>query len=206
MAHKEFPDGRNINKAEDEWSGGVAFGPQSNMQKLVRALLSEADRLDDDLEDVLESSHIDTAAGEQLDNFGELVQLDRLSGELDGKYRTRIKAKLAQARTNTDYDDFVEFSGAVLRTNADNIQISTNHEALPAIVTLRAQKEVFDNAQLTDEEATEIIGGGIPAGHEVRIQTSGTLLLKEDGDTDTAENGLTSDSIETGGTLAADLL
>lgn len=206
MAHNEFTDGRNINKAEEEWSGGVEFGPQSNMQALVRSLLSEADRIDDDLEDILESSHIDTASGDELDKFGALVQLDRLSAEPDGKYRIRIKAELAQARTQTDYDDFVEFCGAVLGTNTDNIGISTNYEALPAVVTLRAQKEVFDDVQLTDEEAVDIIDGGIPAGHEVQIQTAGTFFVKADGDADTAENGLTSDSISTGGALAADLL
>jgi len=45
----------------------------------------------------------------------------------------------------------------------------------------------------------------VPAGHSVNVEVSVTFELKSDGQTDDADNGLTSDVIQTGGTLTEDL-
>lgn len=205
MAHDEPSDDRNINKAKRGWDSAIDFGEASNTYKLVKALLSQADRIDDDIEGVYHQHHIDTAEGDALDQFGKLVNTPRNSGEPDSKYRTRLKAEFAQSRTKTDFNDFVEFVGAVLGVDADNITFSTNYEIKPATVTVSADSELYNDIQLTAEEIREVFGGAVPAGHEVEALEKGTFRLKSDDDFDDPDKGLTSDSIETGGTLAADL-
>lgn len=206
MSHNNIPDERNIREAQGSWESGIEFGKGSNTYKLMAALLSAADEIDSDLEDIYDSQHIDTAEGKDLDKFGNLVNLNRNQGEPDAKYRARIKAEFAQAKSAATWDDFVEFAATVLSTNVQNIEFSTNYDGNPATVVVSADPAVYDSAALTAAELDDVLGGGVAAGHEVQVQEAGTFRLKSDGDTDTAANGLTSDSISTGGTLAADIV
>lgn len=205
MPHNGNIDGRNIGTATREWDSGIAFNPRSNTYKLVQALLSQANRLDDSIDEVYHAHHIETAEGKELEQFGKLVNTPRKSGEPDDKYRTRVKAQFAQAKTHTDFDSFVQFCTSVLGTDVDNLEFVTNYSADPATVVLRADSAIFDAVSLTASEVVDILGGGVPAGHAVKVQESGTFRLKSDGDSDDASMGLTSDSMNTGGTLAADL-
>lgn len=206
MPHAPYPDGRNIGTASRNWDSAIDFGTRSNTYKLVRALLSEAERIDDDLTEVYHSHHIDTAEGEELEQFGKLVNAPRKSGEPDEKYRVRIKAEFAQAKTQTDFNSFIEFCASVLGTDTSNLYFMTNYAGQPAAVTVSAEPEVYNSVSLTAQEIEDILGGGVPAGHEVIAQERGTFRLKQDGDTDDPDKGLTSDGIQTGGTLAADIV
>jgi len=206
MPHNGDTDGRNISTAVRNWDSSVDFGTSSNTYSLVKALLEEAERIDGDLTDVYHSQHIDTATGENLDQFGSLVNTPRETDEPDDKYRARIKAEFAQSRTGTDFNDFVEFCSTVLNTDVSNLFFSTNYDGNPGTVTLSAEESVYQNVALTGPEIVDLLDGAVPAGHEVEAKERGTFRLKVDGEIDTAKNGLTSDSISTGGTLAADVI
>ena len=206
MPHNGNTDGRNISTAVREWDSAIDFGQSSNTYRLVDALLQEAERIDNDLTDVYHSQHINTATGENLDQYGALVNTPRKTDEGDKKYRARIKANFAQTRTGTDFNDFVEFCSTVLNTDLDNLYFSTNYDGNPGTVTLSAEPSVYESVELDGLEIVDILGGGVPAGHEVEAEERGSFRLKSDGEIDTAENGLTSDSISTGGTLAADII
>jgi len=205
MPHNGKTDGRNISTAVRNWDSSVEFGKSSNTYSLVKALLQQAERIDDDLRDVYHDHHIETATGEALDQFGSLVNAPRKSNEPDSKYRTRIKAEFAQAKTNTDFDSFVEFCATILGTDISNLGFITNYPGNPATVTVSADPAVYNSVSLTASEISDLLGGAVPAGHEVQAQERGTFRLKSDGDVDDASRGLTSDSITTGGTLAADI-
>lgn len=206
MSTDTISDDRNIREAGSEWDSGIAFGPNTNTYKLMAALLSQSDRIDDNLENIYDSQHIDTAEGTDLDKFGDLVNLNRNKSESDSKYRARIKAEFAQAKSAATWDNFVEFSATVLNTDVNNILFETNYDGNSATVVVSANPSIYDNAALTAQELDDVLGGGVPAGHEVRVQERGTFRLKTDGDTDDASKGLTSDSINTGGTVAADIV
>ena len=206
MPHNGDTDGRNISTAVRNWDSSIDFGTSSNTYSLVNALLQQAERIDDDLTDVYHSQHIDTATGENLDQFGSLVNTPRETDEPDDKYRARIKAEFAQSRTGTDFNDFVEFTSTVLNTDVSNLFFSTNYDGNPGTVTLSAEESVYQNVALTGQEIVDLLDGAVPAGHEVEAEERGTFRLKVDGEIDTAENGLTSDSISSGGTLAADVI
>lgn len=206
MAHYDIiADDRNIGEASSVWDSPLEFGRGANTYSLVKALLSQADRIDSDLTDIYHQQYIDSATGKELDQFGELVQTNRQTGESDEKYRARIKAAFRASTMGGTYDQFAQYVASVLNTDISNLSFRTDYEALPATVIVRANSSVFNSVNLTNQEVVDLLGRGVPAGHAVEVTESGTFLLKADGDTDTAENGLTSDSISTGGTLAGDI-
>lgn len=200
-----YADNRNIRTASENWNSGITFAPESNTYKLVRALLSQAHRIDEDLEWIQSSHAIQTATGSNLEKIGQLVDVDRRSNESDASYRARIKATFRSATTSTTFNEFVQFSSRVLDTSIDNITFTTS-PAFPASVSVSTDESVYNNLNLSNEDVKELLGMGVPAGHEVRILESGTFKLKTDGETDDPDKGLTSDSISTGGTLAEDVL
>lgn len=197
---------RNISTAIQGWDSGLTIAPNSNVRALIRSLLSVTDRIDTDLEEIYEQQHINSATGEQLDKWGRLVDVNRKTGEADAKYRARIKAEFRQATMETTFDQFVEFTASVLGTSVENVTLLFNFEPDPATVTVSMQSSVFDQLNLTNADVQDLLDGGVPAGHEVKIIEEGTFRVKADGDVDDADKGLTSDSISTGGTLASDLL
>jgi hypothetical protein len=199
----EYADERNIQTAEQEWNSGIAFGNQSNTYALVKSLLGAADSVDTTLEDVFDSHHINSAEGEALDKFGELVQVDRQTNEADDVYRARIKAAFRVGNTSTTFDEFSQLAAEILNTDIQNIDFIPDY---PAEIELSSDLSLIDNTDLTAEQLGDILSGAVPAGHNVTAVSSGTFRLKSDGETDDADAGLTSDSISTGGTLAADLV
>lgn len=202
----DIPDERNITEAFDQWDSGIEFGPGSNTYRLVDALLSQADRIDDDLEAVYDQQHINSATGENLDKFGNLVNVSRQTGESDARYRVRIKARLRAATIEPTFDQFVQFVASVLNTSNENIGFTTNYGGDPATVTVSAPQDIYDSVALTESEVADILGEGVPAGHEVQALVGGTFRLRSDGEISDPDKGLTSDSISTGGTLAEDIV
>jgi hypothetical protein len=204
--YDRIEDDRNISEAVAEWDSAIDFAPSSTMYRLVDALLAEADRTDEDLEEIYEQQHIASATGDDLDQFGRLVDVDRNSGEGDDKFRARIKAAFRASTISTTWDEYVQFAATVLNTNIENLNFRTNYGASPATLNVGAQSDVYDSLNLSAQEAADLLGRGVPAGHEVNLLEGGTFRLKVDGATDDPDRGLTADDIETGGTLAADLV
>lgn len=201
----DFLHNEQLSTAENEWdNGGIAFAEGTNTYGLVSALLHQAARVSYDAAGISSATHIDTASGEALDKIARLVQLDRKDGESDAKFRARIKVKFRVGNMGTTFDEFSEFTATVLDTDVDNVAFALDgHEAA---VQITADSQVYDNSPMTRAEVKQFLEEGVPAGHEVVITEAGTFLLKVDGEADTAENGLTSDSISTGGTLASDVI
>lgn len=197
---------RNIAEAESEWDSPIEFSENSNTHRLIEALLTEADRVDTNLENIYEQQHVDSATGKELDQFGELVNVERKTGEGDDKYRARIKAAFRASTMGATFDQFVEFCANILNTDITNLNFRTNYGARPATVNVGADPSVYDSVNLTDAEVRDLLGEGVPAGHEVRVLEGGTFRLIADGQTNDPDKGLTSDSISSGGTLAADLV
>lgn len=207
MTDDNIEDGRNIKTAEREWdNGGIEFTKHANTYKLVRALLSEADRIDNDLDAIKHSRHINTAVGEDLGKFGKLVELERKDGEGDDKYRARIKVQFRVQTISGTFDEFAEFSAVLFDTDIENILFTRNLSADSATANVAADPEVYNNTALTRSEVSEYLGRAVPAGHEIKALERGTFRLKSDGDTNDPSKGLTSDSTSDGGTLAADVL
>jgi hypothetical protein len=226
MTHKYniIPNERNLHTIERRWPSPLDFSRRSNNYKLLDALTTSLDTTDKELEHVYAAQHIDGANGADLDKFGELVNVQRKytsygstkygitpygnvgRNESDDAYRARIKANFRASTSTTTWDEFVEFCATVLDTNINNITFLTNYGANPATINVSAQQSIFNDINFTAEDIVTLLGRGVPAGHEVNVLEGGTFRLKEDGDADTAENGLTGDGVDTGGTLAGDVV
>jgi len=197
---------RNLRLAESLWDyGGINFGRQTNTYRLVRALMDVIDSVDYTLEDARRAHHIDTASGQQLDKIGKLVGLDRKTDEPDQKYRSRLKVQFRVGNLEPTFDNFAQLTAAALNADIGVLDFDVSLGADPATVTVSAPPDVYDANVITPSEAGQFLGDAVPAGHEVKMLESGTLRLKEDGQTDNADKGLTADNINTGGTLATDV-
>jgi len=204
MSEFSLADERNIKDGVSEWDIPPTVQPESNNYALLRGLFQSVDEVDDSLELIYNSHHINTAAGEDLDQIGQFVGVDRQSNESDSRYRTRIKARFRAATIEPTTDNFTEFVSALLATSIDNFTIL--REQFRPEVTVSAQGDIWEQNDLTAQTLVELLEDGVPAGHAVNVQEEGTFRLKVDGEVDDPDQGLTSDSIETGGTLAADLI
>jgi len=197
-------EGRNINDAISEWDIPPTIQPESNNYDLLRGLLQSVDEVDESAELIYNAHHVNTAAGDDLDEIGKFVGVKRQSNEVDSRYRTRIKARFRAATIEPTTDNFTEFVAAILATDISNFTIL--REQFRPEVTVSAQGNVWESNDLTAQTLVELLEDGVPAGHAVNVQEQGTFRLKVDGEIDDPDQGLTSDSIETGGTLASDLI
>lgn len=203
----EIRDGRNTDTADSEWDNdALDFTEGSNIYALMRALLSEADRIDSDLEDIKNAHHIDTATGKELEKLGQLVDLPRKQNESDDKYRARLKTQFRVGNIGSTFEDFAQFAAVMLDTDIDNIYFIFKFDVNPATVEVNVDPDIYESVALSKSEVDEFLGRAVPAGHAVNTTERGTFVLKTDGDADDPTKGLTSDSSSDGGTLAADLV
>jgi hypothetical protein len=198
-------ENRNITEAEQQWEYPLLFSKGSNNRKLFEVFSKLFDEADQDIENIYNQQHINSATGNDLDKFGKLVNVERKSNEKDDKYRARIKATFRASTIGTSFDEFTEFCAEVLTTNIQNLNFNTPYVSNPATVVVSAEESVYSGLGFTNAEITNLLQKGSPAGHKVDVVVGGTFELKSDGDTNDPNKGLTSDSIETGGTLTEDL-
>lgn len=200
-----------IHKVETTWDNrGVAFYHGSNMYKLVSVILQEGERQIEEAEKVRELNKIRTAEGKSLDAFGYAVNLPRRSGESDDQYRARIQLQYRINSMEGTMDEIAQFMAAMIDAPVEEFNFDTRYDAAPATIFISAQKGVWDSSALTRQTIEEFAGRVVAAGHRVVLEEEGTFLLTNDEqlaeEGHIAENGLTADDIETGGTLAADFI
>jgi len=195
---------RNITEAEQQWEYPLLFSKGSNNKKLFEVFSNLFDKADQDIENIYNRQHINSATGNDLDKFGKLVNVVRKSNENDDKYRARIKATFRASTIGTTFDEFTEFCAEVLTTNIQNLDFNTPYVSEPATVVVGAEESIYADLGFTNSEITNLLQKGSPAGHKVDVVVGGTFQVKSDGQTDDATKGLTSDNIETGGTVKSD--
>ena len=197
-------DDRNIADATREWDIPPTIQEDTNNYALLNALITSLDDVDDSLERIYSGHHINTAAGDDLDKIGTFVGVSRETAESNSRYRTRIKARFRAGTIEPTTDNFAEYVTAILDTSEENF-VLIRQDFIPEVI-VSAQSGVWENNDLTAETLIDLLDNAVPAGHSVAVQERGTFRLKVDGEVDDPDQGLTSDSIETGGTLAANLL
>ena len=175
----------------------------SNSRQFLEALLTELDRFDEDLTDVLEAHHLDTATGEELGKIGNLGDIQRRDGESDEAYRERIRANLAVGNSDGTFEDLVQLSGLVLQTNETNITINTDISQDP-VALVSVDKNIVSERTSNDfdkQNLVDVLNKSVSAGHVVYIESVGTFQLSSDTYNPPDGTGLTNDSGADGGTL-----
>ena len=197
-------ENRNITEAEQQWEYPLLFSKGSNNRKLFEVFSKLFDEADQDIENIYNQQHINSATGNDLDKFGKLVNVERKSNENDDKYRAHIKATFRASTIGTTFDEFTEFCAEVLTTNIQNLDFNTPYVSEPATVVVGAEESIYADLGFTNSKITNLLQKCSPAGHKVDVVVGGTFQVKSDGQTDDATKGLTSDNIETGGTVKSD--
>jgi len=202
---EKIPLARNVPVATANWESAATIADGSTNNTLIQSLLAQtADSLDQDLEDTWANHHINTAQGDALDRIGEFVNVARQTNESDAKYRTRIKARFRAGNIDPTIDNFLEFVASVFAVSPDNFTLDRT-PSVP-VITVSANDEIWQQNDLSIAETQELFERAVPAGHTVQLQQAGgTFRLIDDAGINDPAAGLTSDSIDTGGTLTFDI-
>lgn len=171
------------------------------------ALTDEAVLVFRQLDSMREARHIDSAAGRQLDSIGNLVGVERRENEGDAKYRARIKGTVIAARSNGTHSDIISATAAILETDITNVEATTDFSQELATAFIRVRFQDVDESELSPTELEQTLQDVVLAGHTVLVveQPENVFRVRSDQQATSPENGLTSDSISTGGGLTSDL-
>ena len=178
-----------------EW---IKFSP--NIKALVNTITPELQELHDAQKDVYSTINIFEAIGSQLDDiFGNLLDLERSSGELDAEYRTML---LARTTVLSRSGDIITMKGLyrslVSSTNVSLIEYN------PAIFIMNAQVSDPGSVNTTNVRNTlsEAKQGGNGMTLTLSIDTTPFTFISV-GDPPNPTLGFSSLSTPTvGGTLA----
>jgi hypothetical protein len=159
-----------------------------------------------DADALRDARHINHASGEHLTDLGTDIGIPRRGGESDDKYRARIKSTIIAAQSRGTADDVIDAAAGIVETDAERIELDTRYDTDPATVFVYIKTADLDDTLLTAQEVETLLGDAVFAGHRVRVRTQGTTVFRvtDDASTNDPDNGLTSDSVSTGGELVSD--
>lgn len=185
-------------------SPGMPYIEGLGNARLGSTLAEQTARAFRDLDYTREARHIDDANGTQLDKIGAVAGVTRRDGEADGPYRARIKATVIAGRSSGTFDDIVNGLATVLETDIESVELQLQ---APGVARAFIDSNDLSNANITGTDLANAADDMVLAGHRIGVVESqdNPFTLKQDGDTDDADLGLTSDSISTGGALISDL-
>lgn len=192
----------------DAWDNpGIPYRIGAANANLSGALGEAHDANFRDLDRIRDAIHIDSASGIELDRKGRDHGILRKTGESDAVYRARIKGTLAAGRSRGTFDDLLETTAVVVETTEDRIFIDEQFDTDPATAFIYVRSEDLDEANLTASDVTAILKDAVPGGHDVQVVKQGAnpFTVIDDTQANDPDQGLTSDSIATGGGLVSDV-
>lgn len=94
MAYISNMEERALALLAGQFRGTNPDGTQTNFQRLISSFVASAQDLEDTIQQLRSQRNLDTAVGVQLDGLGEILGLERSSGETDSNYRERLKFQI----------------------------------------------------------------------------------------------------------------
>jgi hypothetical protein len=194
---------QSIGSLRNSWDNhGVPF--RGNNRAFAGALGEELDYVKRNLDYILDARHINTASGSQLDRIGLLGDVQRQETEGDARYRARIKGTFAAARSSGTFSDINAAAASVVDADQNEVEVRLEKGG---VANVFLPFSAVDDTPLTTSDIESILNDTVVAGHRVNVFQSGSdpFIVRDDADPNTPANGLTSDSISTGGGLTSDL-
>jgi len=155
-----------------EW---IKFSP--NIKALVNTITPELQELHDAQKDVYANINIFEAIGSQLDDiFGNLLDLERIPGQSDAKYRTVLLARITvlsrsgdivtlkglyRSLTGSSLISLIEFQSAAFKMNAVVTVIPSTLELALIRETLESAKQGGNQLLLSINNQTEFTLGNL---------------------------------------------
>lgn len=146
---------------------------QYKQSERIRGIISDitiqVQQIEDMLFDVLDGRTIDTAIGQQLDNLGKILGLNRVPGQSDEEYRTLLKAQIIVNVSNGEPSQVINFFKIL--TNA--MQIYLGDLAFGEVSVMSELVLTQDDVDLYFKQIKRVLGAGI------RVESLGTFDIAE---------------------------
>lgn len=196
----------SVEDVADGWENdGIPFREEN--RQMGGALSEENYHVKRQLDFVRQAHHVDDASGVQLDRIGLTAGVRRKENEGDARYRARIKATIIAGRSSGTFDDILSATTSILGTTEDSIELNTDLSADPATALIYVHPSVLDATPLTTSDLTTVLSDVVLGGHQIEVvrQGSDPFTFIDDAMVNDPDNGLTSDSTQTGGGLTSDI-
>lgn len=152
----------NIVKITDHEDQAVArlasqFRDRDLIAGLVQSFVKQHQGMEDAIDQLLNERLIDTAIGEQLDGFGQIVGEDR-QGRADDEYRIALKARMGRNTSEGTPDDVI---------NVFNLLTGSTHTHLvemTAVITLTGNMDFSANATAIKNFMQKVVSAGVRIG------------------------------------------
>jgi len=173
------------------------FKDQTNIEALLMAFVSQTQKDENTLFELLLERTIDTAIGEQLDGIGELVNAER-SGRTDDEYRVRLRAQVLiniSSGTGDQLNSIME----LMTGNTFTLQ-----ELFPAGFKFVIDDELAESPTEIASAISDARGGGIDASIEYTLTTDALTFTFATADSPEAsvDQGWSNDGGTSGGKFA----
>lgn len=166
------------------------YKQKPRLEGLVEALVQDIQNLENTAVQLNTERGLDTAVGEQLDGIGQIVGLERETGQSDDDYRTLIKAKIGINLSQGEPERMIQIYKVL--TGADLVLLQ---ELFPGAVAISS--EVDPGSQEEVDRLIRIMESMAPAG--VRVDFLGIFDADEafafDGDLPGLGFGSTTDPL-----------
>lgn len=149
-----------------------ALEPQDGdpLDDWLTVIMRMQQRFDTRLDQVYEQRYIDTAIGASLDTLGNVVDVDRDTGEGDESYRRRVKTGYIAARSSGTYEEIAEVAKRTLGADAADISLVPARDTSdPATAKVKVQSDVLNNAPFTNSEIGDMLGDAAVGGHRITV-------------------------------------
>jgi len=163
---------------------------------------SEFGRLGDSLESVYAQQHIATATNSSLDKFGQLLGVNRKTGESDQKFRARIRAIFAASIDSSTHTEIVELFATILGVSVNAISLEYNVSDEPVAI-MSLPTDAIENSTLNVTDITELVNSVVAASHRIDVVQRGSFTVRDAAETNDPTKGLIAVGETGGGTLAS---
>lgn len=200
----------NLNNLLDAWDDiALPALPREDNWRFLRAVGAELECLDNEINNVDGTFHINDATGEQLELIADIANLNRQDGENDDELRARVKATVVAGLSDAVADYVIGFAGSLLEADPSNLRLQLDLNDQPKVVILRIPQTIFNDTTLTASQIQDLLNDALQAGARFELQTGGfpdeAFTLKGTGDVDDPDKALTGDNTSLGGKLIGDL-
>jgi hypothetical protein len=147
-----------------------------NIDKLMQVVATPITELSDTTDDIVSAHQLSEATGYSLDQWGNLLQVLRTTGETDDHYRARLTTQLLIYRRSATVQDMVASCANVLGVATDRVSLTDGTS--PASFSMKAFLSDIVAAGLSLSEYGDIMSSAKAGGVAMTLTAEGSFECK----------------------------
>ena len=167
--------------ADDIYNGNpsepLTFATDPQFAAIVDTVAEELTSIETDIAAERDNLFIETADEDALEAFGRAINTPRRTNESLEKYRTRVTVAYAAAISEGTIKQLASIATRVLDTPPSRIEIRRPESREEPVVILEVQNSVLEATPFDAATISSLLKKTIPAGHDIEVDTYGTLRL-----------------------------